>query len=149
MRPDAKVEIRQFRPADLRGLLTLEDLSFPRDAWPGDLFLNYSARWPRLFLIARLGTRITGYILASTRGGQAELASIAVHPRYRGRGIGQALVKRLLSRLKRRAIRRCWLMVRVSNEAAIRFYRELGFRRTRTVKCYYEDGEDGWHMVKR
>lgn len=52
----------------------------------------------------------------------------------------------VLKQLRGRGAKEWWLMVRTTNEAAICFYRDLGFRRTRLVKHYYEDGADAWRM---
>jgi ribosomal protein S18 acetylase RimI-like enzyme len=53
-----------------------------------------------------------------------------------------------LRRLRRRGIGRFHLMVKVTNRTAIRFYEGYGFHKSRIVRGYYEDGADGWRMVK-
>jgi ribosomal-protein-alanine N-acetyltransferase len=80
--------------------------------------------------------------------GRAELVSIAVDPKQRGKGIASALMASTLRRLRRRGVVRFQLMVKVTNEVAIRFYEGYGFHKSRIVRGYYEDGADGWRMVK-
>jgi ribosomal-protein-alanine N-acetyltransferase len=53
-----------------------------------------------------------------------------------------------LRRLRRRGVVRLRLTVKVTNEAAIRLYEGYGFQKSRIVRGYYEDGADGWRMVK-
>jgi len=80
---------------------------------------------------------------------RAELVSIAVNPKNRGKGIASALMDSTLRRLRRRGVCRFHLMVKVTNTAAIRFYERYGFHKSRIVRGYYEDGTDGWRMAKR
>jgi ribosomal-protein-alanine N-acetyltransferase len=79
---------------------------------------------------------------------KAEIASLAVHPDYRRRGLAAALIGRVLRELRAAGIRRVELMVRVGNTAGAQLYRSFGFRRVRTVPRYYEDGGDGFLMVR-
>jgi ribosomal-protein-alanine N-acetyltransferase len=78
----------------------------------------------------------------------AELVSVAVDPPRRGKGIATALMDSTLRRLRRRGVARFRLMVKVTNRAAIAFYERYGFTRSRIVRKYYEDGADGWLMVR-
>src|SRR6185437_15039714 len=96
-----------------------------------------------LFLVAKRGPGIAGYAISDWRQGRAELTSIAVDPRVRGRGTASSLLKSTIRRLKLRGIKRLTLMVKVTNRAARAFYEGRGFERVRLVRGYYEDGRDG------
>ena len=124
-------------------MVEIERASFGKDAWPAALFVEYWRESPELFLIARLGRRIAGYSITRTSWRGAELESIAVDPRYRGRGVAQALLDATVAGLDAVTIR---LMVSTANAAALRFYRQYGFVRTRLVKRYYGAGRDAWRM---
>ena len=63
------------------------------------LFLEYWRESPELFLIARRGRRIAGYSITRLNWRGAELESIAVDPRYRGRGVAQALLDATVAQL--------------------------------------------------
>jgi ribosomal protein S18 acetylase RimI-like enzyme len=56
------------------------------------------------------------------------VANVAVHPDYRGRGIGRALTARALEFARQRGVPRVWLQVRQGNGPAIRIYESLGFK---------------------
>lgn len=76
------------------------------------------------------------------------LASMAVAPGFRRRGIGEALLRRLLGEAKERGCARCTLEVRVGNCAARRLYSRAGFTQLQQMKDYYEDPiEDGLELV--
>lgn len=74
---------------------------------------------------------------------EGHITNVAVHPAYRGRGIGRQLVESLLSQAEAEGAVRQTLEVRASNGPAIRLYISLGFQEAGRRKGYYEDnGED-------
>jgi ribosomal-protein-alanine N-acetyltransferase len=143
--------IRLLRPSDLDRILEIEDASFGEDAYDRNLFADFYHKCGELFLVAARGRTVCGYMvtcIGGRRAGRAELVSVAVDPKHRGKGIASALMDSTLRRLRRRGIARFDLMVKVTNEPAIRFYEGYGFNRSRIVRKYYEDGADGWRMAK-
>jgi ribosomal-protein-alanine acetyltransferase len=126
----------------------MEHASFGIDAYDRNLFAEFFHKCGDLFLVCENRTRVWGYIVTCIRGDRAELISIAVDPGARGKGAGSALLQSTLRRLKRRPAARFGLMVRLSNAPARAFYEKYGFRKLRTVRRYYEDGEDGLLMSK-
>ena len=143
------VTVRVFEKSDLPGILRMERESFDRDAWPREVFLEYAAAVPDLFLVARVEGRTAGYSIACLTRHGAEVASLAVRPRYRQRGVATALLNATIRKLRRSGAAAVWLMVRPRNEAAIRLYRKLGFVRIGTVPDYYDDRSSGWRMKMR
>jgi ribosomal-protein-alanine N-acetyltransferase len=76
------------------------------------------------------------------------IATIAVHPRWRGRGLGALLLLALLDRGIELGARRATLEVRVSNQAALGLYHKYGFEIASRRKRYYADNnEDAYIMV--
>ena len=146
------ISIRLLRLSDLNRILEIEHASFGKDAYDRNLFADFYHKCGELFLVAVRGRRICGYMLTCI-GGQstanhAELVSVAVDPRQRGKGIASALMDSTLRRLRRRGVVRFHLTVKVTNATAIRFYEGYGFRKSRIARRYYEDGADGWRMVR-
>jgi ribosomal-protein-alanine N-acetyltransferase len=137
------IAVRSFVRRNLGRVVEIERASFGKDAWPAEAFVEYWQESPELFLVARQGRRIAGYSVTRTSWRGAELESIAVDPRYRGRGVAQALLDATVARLPAIALR---LMVSTTNGPALRFYRQYGFVRTRLVKRYYGAGRDAWRM---
>ncbi len=131
---------------DLRAVVAIEKASFGADAWPREIFVQMLEECPELFFIGRAGLRTRGYIATCAVRRGAEVVSIAVDPRCRGMGVATAMMRHTIAALRRFDIQRCWLTVRVTNSAAIRFYLGAGFRRVRRVKHYYGPGKDGWRM---
>ena len=142
----SKIELLEFQPGALDRVLVIERHSFGRDAWTKKLFLHYFRRWPDLFLIANIGRRVVGYVLTSVEGRKAEVGSIAVDPRDRRKGVGEALLHETLERLRSRGVQKCELMVEVINVASVHLYEKLGFVRRGKLKSYYGRGRDAWRM---
>jgi len=140
------IEVQRFELDDLERVLTIEQASFAQDAWDRKLFLEYHRDCPDFFLVARLGRRTAGYAITCADARNAELASIAVDPRDRRRGIAKALLDYTHSHLRARRIKSWWLMVATENESAVRFYEAYGFKRARLVKRYYGAERDGYRM---
>jgi ribosomal-protein-alanine N-acetyltransferase len=126
--------------------LSIEKEAFGRRAWSADLFRQYAAECPDLFLVAKVGSAIAAYSITSTRENRAELDSIAVARRFQNQGVGSAFLRFVVRKLHKAGFATLSLMVRRDNHAAIRSYRSLGFRRIRTVPFYYEGGETAWRM---
>jgi ribosomal-protein-alanine N-acetyltransferase len=68
---------------------------------------------------------------------EIHINNVAVRPRFRGRGIGTALLYHVLSEAKHLGARRATLEVRASNEQARRLYERLGFYVAATRRNYY------------
>jgi ribosomal-protein-alanine N-acetyltransferase len=138
--------IRKFEISDLERILTIERASFGNDAWDEKMFLAFLRKCPDLFLVATVRRRIAGYTITCTRSKNAELASIAVDPRDRRAGVGEAMLNHTLAELLALDVKTWWLMVETKNEPGIRFYEKYGFKRDKIVKRYYGPGRDGWRM---
>jgi GNAT superfamily N-acetyltransferase len=61
------------------------------------------------------------------------IQNLGVLAEQRGRGLGKLLLLKALHGFRRAGLRRAYLEVTARNEAAVRIYRGLGFRATRTL----------------
>lgn len=91
--------------------------------------------------IARLDAAPLGFALVRSVLDECELLLLAVHPLWRGRGIGRTLLLDSLKIARRRSIRSMNLEVRSSN-TAIKLYEEVGFEYVHRRPGYYR-GKDG------
>jgi ribosomal-protein-alanine N-acetyltransferase len=137
------VRIREMGPADLDGVMTIEEASFPTP-WSRGMFIE---DFPRDFsdILVASGTEdeVLGYSVCWTIAGESHLLNIAVHPARRGEGIGRALLSACIRRSARAGASVIFLEVRAGNEAAQRLYRSMGFAIRGIRKGYYTDtGED-------
>lgn len=65
--------------------------------------------------------------------GAGAVQNVGVLPEYRGRGIGRALVLKAAAGFAAAGARRAFLEVTARNDPAVRMYRDLGFRNSRTI----------------
>ena len=87
------------------------------------------------------------YLIASYFDGEGELLRIAVVPEARWKGLGQALVGRMLAEHPDARIWR--LDVRAKNEAAVGLYRKNGFRIAAENPDVYRDPRDNGYLMIR
>jgi ribosomal-protein-alanine N-acetyltransferase len=79
---------------------------------------------------------------------EAHISTIATHPDWRRRGIGELLMVAMIEAAVEAGAERITLEVRVSNVGAQRLYRKYGFEVTGVRKKYYSDnGEDALIMT--
>jgi ribosomal protein S18 acetylase RimI-like enzyme len=132
---------------DLGALRKLENESFGNDAWPLFDLIAVLTFTEVIRLKAVEDGQMAGFVAGDPRprDGWGWIATIAVDPRYRRKGIGRALLHACEARLN---VPRSRLTVRISNQAAISMYEKEGYATTEIWSAYYNDGEDGMVMEK-
>mgnify|MGYP000038160745 FL=1 len=150
--------IREAREADLKDVININMISLP-EHYPESFWRDHLIMWGKAFLVAEINSKIVGYIMCRVEHGfgyikpilrrLGHIISIAVHPDYRRRGIGKALLTEAIRRLKEvYGVDEVYLEVRVSNEPAINLYKKLNFKIVKIIKYYYLDGEDAYLMAR-
>jgi len=134
--------IRLFEPSDYAGVMSIERALFSdRNA---DEYMGYYMLQREHFFVAQLDAELVGYAVGYVSKDIGKVFSIAVRPAFQRRGVGKALLVRLLKSLLDAGADTVLLEVRLSNRAAQRLYRSVGFVRVSTVSMYYPDGEDAY-----
>jgi ribosomal-protein-alanine N-acetyltransferase len=88
-------------------------------------------------------TPIAGYIVARETAGELHINNVAVRAEYRRRGIGAALLERVIQEARLRKANTAFLEVRSANLAAQALYEKSGFRAiARRANYYSEPRED-------
>jgi len=141
------IRIRNFERPDIRRVKEIEEESLlDGDA---ELYLELYEEWLEGFLVAERDDEVIGFVvLVLTPEGEGRVFAIAVDSRYRGKGVGRALLKAAFNTLRKRKIGYVRLEVRVSNHIAQRLYRSLGFIEVGFIPFYYKDGEGAIVMRK-
>ena len=67
------------------------------------------------------------------RGPIGAIQNVGIIPGRRGMGLGRALVAKALAGFYQTGLRRAYLEVTAENQSAVRLYREVGFRRAKTL----------------
>jgi ribosomal-protein-alanine N-acetyltransferase len=146
-RSSPTVVVATMRRRHLRGVLQIEQQVYPRP-WTFGLFLSeLGQRSTRLYLVARIGHKVVGYLgmLRSLEDGH--ITTIAVDPVWHRHGIATRLMAVAARAAVARGCRNLTLEVRVSNHGAQELYRRFGFVPAGVRRGYYpENGEDALVM---
>lgn len=135
-RADAVVE-----PASLRDATTLSHLhraSFHR-GWGANEFEQILIERTALAHRLRLRGSTIGFIVSRGAADEAEILSVAVAPKYRGRGFSRDLLRTHLGHLAARGIKTVFLEVEENNRPARALYERAGFRAVGRRERYYKD----------
>jgi len=84
----------------------------------------------------------------SNEDGAGHITTIGVAPEHRRRGLANKLLRHTEEALRQRSINTVMLEVRVSNLPAQNLYRDFGYAVVQRLANYYNNGEDGFLMVK-
>ncbi|MDO8754501.1 MAG: GNAT family N-acetyltransferase [Anaerolineales bacterium] len=141
------MEIIKASLLDLNALRKLELESFGKDAWPLFDLIAVLTFADVIRLKAVEDGQMVGFVAGDShpRDGWGWIATIAVNPRFRRRGVGRALLHACEAKL---AVPQSRLTVRISNQSAITMYEKDGYKTTDIWKAYNNDGEDGRVMEK-
>jgi N-acetylglutamate synthase len=90
---------------------------------------RFLERNPGLCFVARQAGEMVGTCLAGSDGRRGYLYHLAVDPKVRRQGIGQALVEKTLEALKALSIHKCHIMVFNDNELGLSFWQASGWKK--------------------
>jgi [ribosomal protein S18]-alanine N-acetyltransferase len=136
------ITFRLMQPEDIDQVWEIEKISFPspwsREAFYNELHHNHFAN----YVVMINGDRVIGYGGVWIIVDEAHITNIAVLPEYRGKGLGEALMKKMMELAKHLGATKMTLEVRVSNHVAQSLYRKLGFQNGGIRKQYYKDNQE-------
>ncbi|HEY6510223.1 MAG TPA: ribosomal protein S18-alanine N-acetyltransferase [Vicinamibacterales bacterium] len=123
---------------DLDGVLEVEAESFT-NPWTRDMYA-WELQNPdvcHIYVVRTEACSVAGFCAFWLVVDEVHVNNVALRPLYRGRGMGTALMRRVLTEGRRLGAVRATLEVRASNENARRFYERMGFKVTATRPQYY------------
>lgn len=141
--PDAsQIRLRSMRADDIPQVAALDHLSFA-DPWPqGSFEYELKANNYSLCLVAEdpaaaEGGNIVGALVIWLIVDEAHIATIAVHPDHRHRGIGRRLLAEGLLQAAERGAVKSLLEVSSGNAEALHLYYGFGFKAVGLRPNYY------------
>jgi ribosomal-protein-alanine N-acetyltransferase len=140
-KPSAGLSVRRSRPADLDALWELENQVFDTNRMSRRSLQRLVVSPSAAVLVAEDRGRFAGAAIVLFRANSAiaRLYSLAVAPRFTGRGIGSALITAVEKAARSRKCRFVRLEVHEKNQGAIVCYRKAGFAQFDRYHEYYED----------
>ena len=99
-------------------------------------------------VVARKGRDFAGFSIMKYEDDEAHLLLMAVAPGHRRQGVASAMWRWLDATVRTAGIGSVLVESRARNEAALTFYRGLGFEDAGLYPGYYEGVEDARRLVK-
>jgi ribosomal-protein-alanine N-acetyltransferase len=147
--PREYVEIRWMNGRDLPEVTAIEYASFP-SWWSEDDFRQVMRQRNCIGMVAVAGFDVVGYMVYELHKKRLHLINLAVHPDWRGCGVGTLLVDRLKSKLSadRFSRRKIMLEIRERNLPGQLFFRSQGFRAITVFSDFYVDSDEDAYLME-
>jgi [ribosomal protein S18]-alanine N-acetyltransferase len=149
------VSIRQMKLEDIEAVYQIENQSFTlpwsKRSYQFEITENHSSRpWVAEAYLKIGSKQIVGLIVIWLILDEAHIANFAVHPSFRGLGIGRKLLAFTILKAFEEGAHQFFLEVRRGNLTAQRIYTDFGFQIEGVREKYYQDnGEDALLMGMR
>jgi ribosomal-protein-alanine N-acetyltransferase len=136
---ESRYFIRRMEERDLSEVRAIENLSFP-NPWSENTFRGEIQNAPVSFplvVVRRPGDEVVGYIIFWQIRDDVQVNNIAVRDDCRGLGLGEAMMRFAIVKVREAGATFMTLEVRASNTPAVTLYKKLGFEVLGTRKNYY------------
>ncbi|CAM4038195.1 ribosomal protein S18-alanine N-acetyltransferase [Mesobacillus zeae] len=133
------IDFRSMAIKDIDSIYEIESRSFAtpwsKEAFYNELIKNQFA----VYTVVDVDQQTVGYGGMWIIVDEAHITNIALLPEYRGLGLGEALMRKMMEIAADKGVITMTLEVRVSNQPAQSLYRKLGFKDGAIRKQYYTD----------
>jgi len=146
---ESRFFIRRMQEADLAAVRAIETESFS-NPWSDNTFRGEIQNTPVSFplvVVRRPGDEVVAYIIFWHIRDDVQVNNIAVRPDCRGLGLGEALMRFAIAKVREAGAAFMSLEVRPSNTAAVALYKKLGFEVLGTRKSYYTKPDEDAHVM--
>ncbi len=145
--PPEPYNLRSMQLSDLEGVLAIEQTAFPSPTKSGVFRYELSQNELAHYQVLCAGDTVVGYAGFWMLADECHISTIASHPDWRRRGLGELLLLNLLFLANEQAAQLATLEVRPSNLAAQELYRKYRFEQVGERRRYYKNGEDALIMT--
>ena len=143
------ITIRPMQPQDMQQVVAVDQASFSLP-WPATAYHYELYDHPLSFLLvaeaqapdSSSAPSIVGVVVVWLILGEAHIATIAVHPDYRGQGIARKLIAAALKDAIQKESYEATLEVRAQNFIAQKLYLRFGFQIVGRRPRYYRDNNE-------
>jgi ribosomal protein S18 acetylase RimI-like enzyme len=139
-----RVHLREFQyPEDYRAARLLWENAGPgihirRSDEPEEIQKKLQ-RDPDLFMVAEIQGRLVGTVIGGFDGRRGLIYHLAVDAAFRQQGVGSLLMDEVERRLRAKGCLKCYLMVTVDNDNALRFYETRRWERMDSIHTYTKE----------
>ncbi|MBT3318731.1 MAG: ribosomal protein S18-alanine N-acetyltransferase [Clostridia bacterium] len=136
-----EVKYRLAENNDLDGIFRVEKSSFSSPWLFESLLYDVCLSSVSIYIVALVDKSIIGFCGAHLVVDECHINNVAVLPKFRRAGVGQGLVKTLMT-LTQETVTGYTLEVRQSNINAIKLYQKFGFTQQGIRENYYADTQE-------
>jgi ribosomal-protein-alanine N-acetyltransferase len=130
-------------------VIKLASITLPERYNPS-IFNYFFETFPKGFIVAEKDHKIIGFIIGGKiNQNLAKILMLSVSKLFRNQKIGSSLFKKFLEEISTDNIKNIQLEVRSDNKKAIKFYEKNGFKITKKIKKFYQNGNDAFTMEKK
>jgi len=148
-----RTTVETATPQNIEEMLKIERECFTAEAYTRRQILNLLESKNALALLMRIGGQASGFIIAllETEGKHrlGHIVTIDVAVKYRRKGLGSLLLRKMENILSERGAEAVYLEVRVDNQAALKLYEKQGYLKAELLEHYYLARTHGLRLVKR
>lgn len=143
-RRNLQIELRRLSDKDLDQVMDIEPVAFGSHHWSRQSFMNELDNTMGAYFAALdpNSGKLIGYSGFWLIGDEAHITTLAVHPDFRRRRIGEVLLINDLLEAQHLGAKWVTLEVRVSNEKAQNLYFKFGFKNLGIRRNYYQDNSE-------
>lgn len=141
------VHIRWMIRRDMPEVLEIEQRSF-EFPWSDDDFIRCLRQRNCIGMVAEHSERVVGFMIYELHKSRLHILNLAVHPEFSRRGVGEQMIRKLISKLAPQRRSRIMLEVRETNLPAQLFFRQLGFRAVSLLREFYEDTPEDAYLMQ-
>ncbi len=143
------VHIRWMIRRDMPDVLDIENRSF-EFPWSEEDFIRCLRQRNCIGMVAEYDEQVVGFMIYELHKTRLHILNFSVHEDFRQRGVGHAMVSKLISKLSHQRRNRILLEVRETNLSAQLFFRRAGFSAVSVLRDFYDDTtEDAYLMQYR
>jgi ribosomal-protein-alanine N-acetyltransferase len=145
------MDLRAFRPADLRTLYEIDQACFPPGiSYSRGEMARFTARRYSRTWVAQAGKDIVGFLIANRHPTLrlGHIITVDVLEAWRRRGVGTTLMDAAEEWARQHPLVAVFLETAEDNLVAQKFYEARGYVKHEKVERYYPDGVAAWVMVK-
>jgi ribosomal-protein-alanine N-acetyltransferase len=137
-------QIRQMLEKDISDIMTIEAVSFGTHHWTRESFKSELRNKTGNYYIVKDVeiNKVVGYGGFWLIMDEAHVTTIAIHPNYRRKHLGELLLQQLIDRCTEKQAKWITLEVRVSNIGAQNLYFKYGFSSLGVRRKYYQDNDE-------
>lgn len=130
--------------SDIKDIVEIERLSYSTP-WTAEDFSHCLNRHNFVGVVAEINHRVVGFLICEMHKKTIRLVNLAVHPKFKRKGVASQLVDDMVQKLSSGRYERIMAEIRETNLPAQLFFRSKNFRAYSIEKGLFEDtGEDGY-----